>query len=240
MNDASFRHDSDSGLYNDIMTLEGTVSKSIYLVGILLTSGILSWKYAHNAMVSDRILELLQGAAILAFVVALITIFKKSWSPTTVPAYAVLEGVSLGWFSHLYDTSFAGIVLQAILLTVAVFIILLFLYRSRVILPSENLKLGVVSATGGILLLYILNFAGGFIGWQIPYLHESGPIGILISVVIVIVAALNLVIDFDFIEKGADRRLPKYMEWYGAFGLLVTLVWLYLEILRLLAKLREN
>ena len=240
LNNTSFNSAKDAGIYNDIMTLEGTVTKSIYLLGIVLTAGVVGWKVARNPAFSEYAMSLLTGGAILAFIVAMVTIFKKEMSPTTAPAYAILEGLSLGVLSYVYEQQYAGIVLQSILLTVAVFVALLFCYKSGIIKPTENFKLGIVSATMGVLILYILNFIGGFIGWQLPYLHESGPIGIGVSLVIIVIAALNLVIDFDFIEQGAERSLPKYMEWYGAFGLLITLVWLYIEILRLLAKLHDR
>jgi len=240
LNESSFDSVKDAGIYNDIMTLDGTVTKSIYLVGMVLTAGVVGWKIMLNPSMQQSGMQILTGGAILAFVVAMVTIFKKEMSPTTAPAYAILEGLSLGVLSYVYEQQYAGIVLQSILLTVAVFVALLMCYRSGIIKPTENFKLGIVSATMGIMILYILNFIGGFIGWQLPYLHESGPVGIGISLVIVTIAALNLVIDFDYIEKGAERSLPKYMEWYGAFGLLVTLVWLYIEIIRLLAKLQER
>jgi uncharacterized YccA/Bax inhibitor family protein len=154
--------------------------------------------------------------------------------------YAALEGLALGGISALFEARYPGISVQAVMLTFGVFAALLFAYTSRLIRPSENFKLGVVAATGGIALVYLVSIGLSFFGITIPFLHDSGPIGILVSVVIVVIAALNLVLDFDFIETGVARGAPRYMEWYAAFGLLVTLVWLYLEMLRLLSKLRRR
>ena len=229
------------GVYNDIMTLEGTVSKSMFLIALLIGAGIVGWKVSNMATYAEHMQTILMGSAIMAFITAMITIFKKSMAPTTAPAYAILEGISLGIISRLYETIHSGIVLQAIFLTVAVFLALLLCYKSGLIQATENLRLAVISATMGIFIVYLISFVGRFVGFTVPYIHESGPIGIGISMVIVAVAALNLVLDFDFIERGSESgRLPAYMEWYGAFGLLITLVWLYIEILRLLAKIKEK
>ncbi|PYQ23818.1 MAG: hypothetical protein DMF79_03045, partial [Acidobacteria bacterium] len=172
--------------------------------------------------------------------VALVTAFKPAFSPVTTPIYAALEGLFLGGVSGLYELRYPGIVMNAVGLTFGCLAALLAAYSSGLIRPSENFKLGIVAATGGIALLYLVSMGLGFFGKSIPFIHDSGPIGIAFSVFVVGLAALNLVLDFDFIEDGARRGAPKYMEWYGAFGLLVTLVWLYLEILRLLAKLQNR
>ena len=175
-------------------------------------------------------------------ILAILTIFKKDWAPYTVPLYAILEGLALGSISYFYSTQYEGIVLQAISLTVLILFSLLFAYRTKIIKPTENFKLGVFAATGGIVLLYFINFIMGFFGTGISLLspQNSSMMSIGISLAIIVVASLNLVIDFDFIEEGVEKGAPKYMEWYGAFGLLVTLIWLYLEILRMLAKLRSR
>ena len=174
---------------------------------------------------------------------ALITIFKKEWAPVTVPIYAVLEGLALGGISFIYQEAFyPGIVSQAILLTVSIFVALLFAYKTRIIKPTENFKLGVFAATGGIFLVYAVSWIMALFGASMPIMDPSNAslLSIGFSLFVVVIAALNLVLDFDFIEEGAERGAPKYMEWYGVFGLLVTLVWLYLEILRLLAKLNSR
>jgi len=158
----------------------------------------------------------------------------------TAPVYALLEGLCLGALSGFFETQFPGIVLQAVGLTFGTLLALLVAYKSGVIKATENFKLGVVAATGGIALVYIATLVLGFFGVAIPFIHGSGPLGILFSLFVVVIAALNLVLDFDFIESGAAQGAPRFMEWYAAFGLMVTLIWLYLEILRLLAKLRSR
>jgi uncharacterized YccA/Bax inhibitor family protein len=165
-------------------------------------------------------------------------VFKPRLSPYTAPLYAVLEGLLLGGISALYNARFAGLPLQAVALTFGVFAALLLVYRTGLVRATENFRLGVAAATGGIMVMYLLTFVLRLFGVQLAFLHDSSPLSIGISLVVVVVAALNLVLDFDFIERGVEQRAPKYMEWYAAFGLLVTLVWLYLEILRLLAKLQ--
>ncbi|MEO8353673.1 MAG: Bax inhibitor-1/YccA family protein, partial [Chthoniobacteraceae bacterium] len=156
------------------------------------------------------------------------------------PAYALVEGVFLGGISAIYEAQFGGIVFQAVLMTFGTLFALLAAYQTGLIKATENFKLGIVAATGGIFMVYIASIVLGFFGIQIPGIFGNGTVGILFSVVVVIIAALNLVLDFDFIEQGAEVGAPKYLEWYGAFGLMVTLVWLYLEILRLLSKLRSR
>ena len=158
----------------------------------------------------------------------------------TAPAYALLEGVVLGTFSALLEMRYPGIAIQAVTLTFGVLFALLLAYRSGLVRATENFKLGVFAATGGIAIFYLIEFVLGFFHVQFTTINSSSPIGIGFSFVVVIVAALNLVLDFDFIENGARAGAPKYMEWYGAFGLLVTLVWLYFEILRLLSKMRSR
>ena len=178
--------------------------------------------------------------AIGGFVAALVTVFKKEWAPVTAPLYALVEGFFLGAISAMYNFMYEGIVLQAVMLTFGTLFALLFAYRSGLIKATENFKLGVVAATGGIALVYLATIVLGFFGVSIPLIHESGLVGIGFSLFVVVIAALNLVLDFDFIETGVEQGAPKYMEWYGAFGLMVTLVWLYIEFLRLLSKLQSR
>jgi len=177
-----------------------------------------------------------------AFIVAIITIYKKEWSPITVPIYAILEGIGLGWISYSYNSLYDGIVLSAICITVSILLAMLMIYRSGLIKPTENFKLGLAAATGGIFLLYMINLVMSFFGSQmgIMNIQNASLMSIGFSLFVIVIAALNLVVDFDFIEEGAEKGAPKYMEWFGALGLMVTLVWLYLEILRLLAKLRSR
>ena len=223
----------------EAMSVQGTVNKTGLLLALVLLPAAWTWKmyYAGNA---GAMTGWLLGGAIGGFIVALVTVFKKEWSPVTAPLYAVLEGLVLGGISSIFEARFPGIVIQAVALTFGTLFALLMAYKSRLIRATENFKLGVAAATGGIALIYIATMLLGFFNIRIPYIHESGLIGIGFSFFVVIVAALNLVLDFDFIENGAGQGAPKFMEWYGAFGLMVTLIWLYLEILRLLAKMRER
>jgi len=179
-------------------------------------------------------------AAIVGFILAMVTIFRPTIGHITVPAYAIVEGVFLGGISMVFDAMYPGIVVQAVFLTFGTLGALLLAYSSGLIQATENFKLGVAAATGGIAILYLINFAMSFFGSGIGIITDSSMMGILFSGFVVVIAALNLVMDFDFIEEGAEMGAPKYMEWYGAFGLLVTLIWLYLEILRLLAKLQNR
>ena len=218
----------------DKMTLDGTVNKTTICLAILSLTAFYTYT---NAITGYIFIGFIGG-----FIVALITIFKKHLSPYTVPIYAVLEGLALGGISHNFETAYTGIVQQAIFLTIGIFGALLFAYKTKVIEPSENFKLGIFAATGGIGLIYLINFIMSFFsnGLSIMSINNASIMSIGFSVFVVIIASLNLVLDFDFIEQGAEIGAPKYMEWYGAFGLLVTLIWLYLEILRLLAKLQSR
>ena len=220
------------------MTLQGTATKSMLLLLLTVFAASFTWR----AVASGNVTILMPAALIGGlggFIVAMITIFKPNVSPYTAPIYAVLEGLLLGAISSLYNARWAGLPLQAVGLTFGVFMAMLIVYRLGLVRATEKFRLGVVAATGGIAIMYLLSFVLGFFGVQMNFLRDSSPLSIGISVVIVVVAALNLVLDFDFIERGAEQGAPKYMEWYGAFGLLVTLIWLYLEILRLLGKSRN-
>ncbi|TLD72649.1 Bax inhibitor-1/YccA family protein [Phragmitibacter flavus] len=218
-----------------VMTLQGTVNKTLIFLGLLCTTAMWSW----NRFWSDpsSAMPFILGGAIAGLVLALITAWKKQWAPITGSLYAVAEGLFVGALSALYASQYEGIVPQAILLTVGVLLALLAAYTTRLIKPSQNFKMGIAAATGGIALVYIATLVLGMFGIQVPFIHGNGLFGIGFSLFVVIIAALNLVLDFDFIENGVSAGAPKYLEWYAAFGLLVTLVWLYVEILRLLAKL---
>ena len=221
---------------NEVMTLEGAVNKTILCLGLLITSGI----YAFNNYTVW--MGLLIPLLIAGLIIAIATVVKKAWSPITAPLYAVVEGLLLGAISMGFDKIYPGIAFQAIYLTFGIFISLLFLYKFKIIKATENFKLGVAAATGGIFLLYMISFIMSFFGASVPVLNplNSSLFSIGFSLFIVVIAALNLVLDFDFIEAGAENGAPKYMEWYSAFGLMVTLIWLYLEILKLLAKMRSR
>lgn len=236
----SLGEDTFKGLRADggmTMTIQGTVNKTFILFLLLCVTAVFTW---HQYFAGNDIQALIWIGLGGGFVVALVTIFVKKAAPYTAPLYALLEGLAIGGISAMFETQFEGITTQAILLTLGTLFSLLLAYKSGFIKVTENFRLGVFAATGAIFFVYLADFVLRFFGMGVPFIHETGLVGILISVGIVVVAALNLVLDFDFIEKGAEQRAPKYMEWYGAFGLMVTLVWLYFEILRLLSKLRSN
>lgn len=216
------------------MTINGTVNKTFITLVILLGAAFATWSMYFKG---QEVLPYAVGGAIIAVILGLVVSFVPKAAPFLVPVYALAEGMFLGALSAMYETRFNGITMQAALLTMGVFVALLVAYKTRLIKATENFKLGVIAATGGVFLVYLISFILGMFGVTVPYLHDNSLIGIGISLVIVIIAALNLVLDFDFIETGADQGAPKYMEWYGAFGLMVTLVWLYVEMLRLLSKI---
>ncbi len=247
LKDSTFLDLSSGSVYPgsaNAMTLNGTVNKTGILLLLTVLTSAFAWSQTmvetpEGMQVAPGAMVYMLGGAIGGLVLALITAFKKEWSPVTAPLYALVEGFFLGAISAMYNHMYEGIVMQAVMLTFGTLFALLFAYRSGLIKATENFKLGVVAATGGIFLIYLASFVLGLFGVNVPYIHESGIIGIGFSLFVVVVAALNLVLDFDFIESGVEAGAPKYMEWYGAFGLMVTLVWLYIEFLRLLAKLRR-
>ena len=224
----------DSLHLNETMTIRGTVDKTALALCMLVISGYYSFSQAN--------LILMAVGGVIGFFLFLTLIFKKYWAPFIVPMYSISQGFVVGGISYFYNSQYEGIVLQAILLTVLVLFSMLFAYRSKIIKPTENFKLGVFSAIGAIFILYIISLIMGFFGSGLSILDptNSSFASIGFSVFVVAIGAFSLVIDFDFIEEGAEKGAPKYMEWYGAFGLLVTLIWLYVEILRLLAKLRNR
>ncbi|MBI45384.1 MAG: hypothetical protein CMG66_04370 [Candidatus Marinimicrobia bacterium] len=218
----------------EVMTLDGTVNKISISLMILL--------FCSYYTFSTQNISFIMVGVIGGLITAIITIFKKQWAPYTVPLYAALEGLALGGISSLYEHMYTGIVQQAIFLTMGIFAALLFAYKTKIIKPTENFKLGVFAATAGIGVVYLVSFIMSFFGGSLSIMsiENASLMSIGFSFFVVIIASLNLVLDFDFIEQGAEAGVPKYMEWYGAFGLLVTLIWLYLEILRLLAKLNSR
>jgi uncharacterized YccA/Bax inhibitor family protein len=222
---------------DEAMTIQGTVNKTALALVVLLAAATYTWNLGTR---DPRVPVFMMVGVIGGLVVAMATVFKQTWAPVTTPLYAALEGLALGGISATFEARYPGLVSQAVFLTFGTLGALLMAYRSGLIKATENFKLGVFAATGGIALVYLISFVMSLFGASIPLINSSGTFGIVFSLFVVGIAALNLVLDFDFIEQGAARGAPKYMEWYGAFGLLVTLVWLYLEILRLLAKLQER
>jgi len=225
------------------MTLNGTVNKTGFLLLLTVLTAAFAWSQAEfgvDGRPQPGFGVYLWGGLIGGFIIALITVFKKAWSPVTAPLYALVEGFFLGAISAMYNHLYDGIVIQAVMLTFGTLFALLFAYRSGMIKVTDNFRLGVVAATGGIMLVYLASIVMNMFGSGIPLIHESGMVGIGFSLFVIVIAAMNLVLDFDFIETGVEQGAPKYMEWYGAFGLMVTLVWLYIEFLRLLSKLNSR
>lgn len=229
--DSSQVLDSDmtqAHLVGEKMTVSGAVNKSFILFGLMMVTTFLAMANPHPL--------LMWGGAIGGLIVVFIAAFKRHLSPTLAPIYALLEGLFVGGITATYGAAFGGgIIFQAVTLTFAVFFMMLFLYKTGLIKVTQKFRSGVMMATGAILLVYIINLVLSFFGMNVPFLHEGGMMGIGISLLIIGVAALNLLLDFDNFEKGEKFGAPKYMEWFSAMGLLITLVWLYIEILRLLA-----
>jgi uncharacterized YccA/Bax inhibitor family protein len=236
LNERAFR--GAPGVLGEPMTLEGTVNKTGLLLLCTIATAAWAWHLFMQSQSALSVLPLMWIGTIGGFILAIVTVFKKTWSPVTAPMYALLEGLALGGISAVLEVRFPGIAIQSVSLTFGTLLILLLAYRSGLIRVTQKFRLGVVAATGAVMLFYIAQMVLGFFGVHFATVNGSGPIGIGFSLIVVAIASLNLVLDFDFIESGVRAGAPKYMEWYGAFGLMVTLVWLYLEILRLLTKIR--
>ena len=231
------RHRSAAG--EGVMTLNGTTTKSFLLILLTIFSAAFTWREylgGNPGIVTPAILV----GGLGGFIIAMVTIWKPHLSPITAPLYAVLEGLILGALSARYEARWAGLPMQAVGLTFMVFVAMLLVYRTGIIKVTDKFRFGVAAATGGIALFYLLSIVLSLFGVNIPLVHEGGMIGIGFSLIVIGVASLNLILDFDLIESGVKAGAAKYMEWYAAFGLLVTLVWLYLEMLRLLSKLNRR
>ena len=244
-NDNLLSHFDHAGIRSTTMTVTGTALKSFVLLGLLMTSAAWSYNEANNGDLGGG---LLIGSAIGGMVLGFLTIMKPTLAAWTAPVYSVLEGIFLGAISQQVDMRYASqlktpgssIAIQAVALTAATLFSMLFLYVTRIIRVTQQLTTAIFAATSAIALVYLVSILVNLFGGHMPYIHDSGVIGIGFSVFVVGLAAFNLLLDFDFIEKGSEAGLPKSMEWYGAFGLMVTLVWLYLEVLRLLRKLQDR
>ena len=213
------------------MTTQGAINKTLILFGILMIPAIYNYQAQNNI--------LMIGGAIVGLILVIVNVFKREYSPYIAPAYAAMEGLFVGGISGIYAGFGGGIVLQAISLTLLVLFIMLFIHKTGIIPVTQQFRMGVVMATGAIALLYLISFVLSFFGINIPYIHQGGTFGILFSLAVIGIASLNLLLDFDNIVKGEQYALPKYMEWFTAMGLMITLIWLYIEILRLLAKLKD-
>jgi uncharacterized YccA/Bax inhibitor family protein len=245
LGDKTFTDLAKGGQFGDLaesarMTLSGTVNKTGILLLCAMATAAWTWRMFLQAGDASTVGGWMIGGMLGGFIFAMVTIFKKEWAPVTAPIYALLEGLVLGGLSAITNARYPGIGIQAVSLTFGTLFVLLLAYSSGLIKVTDKMRLGIVAATGGVCAFYILELVLGLFGFHFTAINGNGAIGIGFSLLVVGIAALNLVLDFDFIEQGVAVGAPKYMEWYGAFGIMVTLVWLYLEILRLLSKVRSR
>ncbi|MDZ4686520.1 MAG: Bax inhibitor-1/YccA family protein [Planctomycetaceae bacterium] len=245
LSDATFARLSDqAGVSTNTMTIRGTVAKTMVLLGLCVGSACFTWSMVWSAVqgqaASGTVYPWMIGGLIGGLVFGLATSFVPTWAAVTAPLYALAEGLFLGGLTAVFEMRYPGIAIQGVSATFGTLFALLMAYQSGLIKATENFKLGVFAATGGIGVLYLAGFVLSFFGMSIPFINEPNWFGIGFSAFVVVIAALNLVLDFDFIENAANNGAPKYLEWYGAYGLMVTLVWLYIEILRLLSKIYSS
>ena len=238
LNDQVFR--GEGAAFGEAMTVQGTVNKTGILLLCAVATAVWTWNIFLHSHSAQAVAPLALVGVIGGLIFAFATIFKKTWAPVTAPIYALFEGLVLGSVSAILEVRFPGIAIQAVSLTFGTMVALLLVYRSGLIRVTDNFRTGIFAATGGIAIFYLIEMVLGFFGVHFTAVNGNGAIGIGFSVFVVIIAALNLVLNFDFIENGARAGAPKYMEWYGAFGMMVTLIWLYFEILQLLSKLRSR
>lgn len=214
-----------------VFSMQSAINKTFLLFALLILTALIGYTIASPIATI--------GAGIAGFVVVLIAVFNKKRSAIFAPLYAILEGIFVGGVSVMYAAQSNGLIFQAITLTMLVFFMMLMIYKTRIIPVTNKFRTGVIMATGGVMLLYVLTFVLGLFGIHVPYVHEGGTIGILISIAILGIASLNLLLDFDLFEKSEEYRVPDYMEWFAGMGLLITVVWIYVEMLRLLSKIRR-
>lgn len=233
LNEDKYKEVLDAGMLAEYepMTVSGAINKTLLLMGLMMATGLVSYIYPSTILMWTGII----GGAIVMFIASR----NPSRSPVLAPIFAALEGLLVGSITAFYAYMYDGIIFQAVTATFAILFMMLMLYKSGLITVTEKFRAGVSMAVGAIMLLYLVNIVLYFFGISIPFLHDGGPLSIGITLVIIGVASLNLLLDFDNFEKGEEMRAPEYMEWYSAMGLLFTLVWLYLEILRLLSYLRD-
>lgn len=235
MTGAIFDKATTASSHSGAMTINGTINK----VGIMILLVLAGAAYTWNMVIDEnpgRAQTFMIVGAIGGLITALITVFRPRSAAITAPIYAILEGLFLGGISAIINAQYQGVPFQAVILTMGTLFTMLFLYRSGRIRATPKFRRGVFMATGAIFFAYMISFVLGMFGVNVAFLHDSSPLGIIINLVVIVVAAMNLIMDFDFIERGSQAGAPKYMEWYGAFGLIVTLVWLYIEFLRLLSR----
>jgi len=235
---SSLRYTADR---SEAMTISGTVYKTLLLLMLVMLSAGWTWmKFYQSGGNAAVVAPWMLGGAIGGFVLAMVTVFKKDWATITAPLYAVMQGLFIGALSAQLEAVYHGIVIQAAGLTFGTLFAMLFAYQTGLIKPTEKFKMGVVAATGGIMVVYLVAFVLSFFGIQASFIYGNSWLSIGVSLFVIVIAALNFIIDFDFIEQGASQNVPKYMEWYGAFAMMVTLIWLYVEFLRLLSKMRSR
>jgi len=220
---------------SSVMTINGTINKTGLMLLLVIAAAAYTWNMVMGAN-PGRAGTLAMTGAIGGFIIALVTIFRPQSSAVTAPIYAILEGLFLGAISAIINAQYPGVAIQAVLLTIGTLFTMLFLYRSGRIRATPRFSRGGMMATGAVIFAYLVSWIMALLGMPVGFMTSAGPLGILINLVIIVIAALNLIIDFDFIERGSQMGAPKFMEWYGAFGLMVTLIWLYLEFLRLLSR----
>ncbi len=234
-----FENYSFSATAAQTMTVQGTVNKIALMLAIVVASAAFTWSkfFGAEGAAPASVFGWMALGAIGGLILAIVISFKKEWAPVLAPIYAVLEGLFLGAISAFFESMYPGIIMKAVALTFSVLFALLFMYKTGIIRVTQRFRTMVIAATIGIAVAYFVSFIIGLFGVNMDFMYGGGTLGVVISLVIVAVAAMNLVLDFDFIDQGAQAGLPKFFEWYGAFGLMVTLIWLYLEIVRLLAIL---
>ena len=235
---SGFKNAETVGVSAQAMTARGTTNKTLFLLAILIVSSLVSWKIVAGS--PGLAMPFMWGGLIVGLIVAIVTIFKPNISPITGPIYAIVEGGVVGTLTLMFESSYPGIGLQALFITVGIFVGMLLLYGYRVIRVTDKFRKIVVGLTFGIMVVYLISIIANLFGTPVPYIHEGGIVGIGFSLFVIAVAAMNLLLDFNFIEEGEKSRLPQYMEWFGAFMLLVTIIWLYIEVLKLLAKIRGD
>lgn len=230
-----FEKEASGSVTSNIMTINGTINKTGLMILLVIAAASYTWSMVMGENISGATTFAVVGG-IGGFITALVTVFRPKSSPISAPVYAILEGLFLGSISAIINARYPGVAFQAILLTIGTLFTMLLLYRSGRIRATDRFRRGVFMATGAVFFAYLMSWILSLFGMQVGYMHSAGPLGIIINLVVIVIAALNLILDFDFIEKGAAMSAPKYMEWYGAFGLMVTLIWLYIEFLRLLSR----
>ncbi|SDC40934.1 Bax inhibitor-1/YccA family protein [Williamwhitmania taraxaci] len=224
----------------EVMTINGTINKTFLMLLLVVLGGSYTWKVFSETVNQGAVMPWMIGGAIGGLIAALIIIFRPKSAPIVAPIYAILEGLFLGAISAFFNAMYPGIAIQAVALTIGTLLIMLFLYRTGIIKVTQKFMAGVMAATGAVALFYIITMIMGMFGADTSFMSGNSNLSIGISAVVVGIAALNLVLDFHFIVEGSKSGAPKYMEWYGAFSLMVTLIWLYLELLRLLSKISSR